>query len=163
MTGVAAELLALRPGENPVFTHVTATQPESYPGCRLGFGDVKGGGEVGGRLGVIFPCGSSPGPALILTSNINLLPESLHLPIPLHVEIGHIDRAAALFDFFQAVKTLSHQAEVALVPWEVFSVPGAFDLICHVNPQVVLSRLLRITGSEAFAHFLDGGPEQIRI
>lgn len=60
-------------------------------------------GEVGGRFGTVFSTGAKPRPALIFTANIDLFPETLDLPVPVDVEVGDIDRAAADFNFLHAV------------------------------------------------------------
>lgn len=93
--------------------------------------------KVRQRLSVVPACRSKPGPALIRRSNLDLLPETLDLPIPVDAELTDINRAPAVFDLLHAIQTLSHETKVSFVTGLSFAVPGAFEMVRHLIRQVV--------------------------
>jgi hypothetical protein len=102
--------------------------------------------EVGDGFTIIPPGRTLPWPTLVFSSDFNLFPKAFDLPVPLEVEVGHIDCTATIFNFFQAIQTLAHHSKVAFVTGKTSPVPWAFEFVCHVDRQVILACFLRIAG-----------------
>ena len=105
---------------------------------------MHGGGEVRNGLIAVPPGGSLPRPAVVWALDVYLLPEPFHLPVPVHVELGYVHGAAALFQLLHAVEALSHQAEVPFVGLAFFLVPGAGQSLSHVIRNVEFPGGIRI-------------------
>ena len=121
----------------------------------MSFPRVEGTWEVGGGFGTVFARGAKPRPTLIFTSDIDLFPEPLDLPVPVDVKVGDIDRAATFFQLFHAVQTFSHESKVALVTWEALAMPWAFEVIRDLHGQIVFFRFFRVAINDISANFTD--------
>ncbi len=86
---------------------------------------MNGGRKISQGLFVVAACGSFPKPALIRLLNLDLFPETLDLPVPVNVELSHVNGAASLPDLLHAVQAFSHESKVAFVFFAVLFVPGA--------------------------------------
>jgi len=103
MEWVAAQNVAPRLMENFVTPCVTTGSPECYPRCGLHVPFMERTGHVSGCFCVAFTGGTSPRPAFVLTTDVNLGPEVTNGPVDVEVKVTDIDCATPLLNFLHAV------------------------------------------------------------
>lgn len=114
--------------------------------------------EVSQGFTVIAASSTQPGPALITSFNVDLIPKAFNRPIPLVLELGDIDRTATLFQLLHAVQALPHETKVTFVFVTAFVVPGAFQFASHVIGKVVAFGCFRVSLTDHRTVFKDFVP-----